>query len=133
MERYLVTAGGRIQCLRCTAHNRLGEQCSRPAIKSSKTRKCQFHGGASTGPRTEAGRDRIREANWKHGERSAQGITRAAKAAARLRQAEDALRVLGAIGGAKQVGRQPSLYKPLETMDEVREFALALIENGGIL
>ena len=133
MERFLLTAGGKIQCLRCTAHNRSGEQCRRPALKSSKAQKCQFHGGAATGPRTQEGRQRIRDANWKHGERSAQSIARDAKMAALLRQGEDALRILGAADAPKRVGRPPSMYKPLKTMDDVREFAAALIKDGGII
>jgi hypothetical protein len=32
-----------------------------------------MHGGASTGPRTAAGRERCRAAPWKHGGRSAEG------------------------------------------------------------
>jgi hypothetical protein len=34
-------------------------------------RRCQMHGGASTGPRTEAGLARSALANWKHGRYSA--------------------------------------------------------------
>ena len=54
MESSLLTAGGKISCLRCTAKStRTKLQCGRPALKASKTQKCQFHGGSSTGPKTE--------------------------------------------------------------------------------
>ena len=43
-------------------------QCSKPALKSKAV--CQFHGGKSTGPKTEAGKQRIRAAHWKHGEQT---------------------------------------------------------------
>ena len=44
--QYLQTAGGKITCLRCTAQSsRTKLQCGRPAIKTSRTQKCQFHGG----------------------------------------------------------------------------------------
>ena len=33
--------------------------------------RCRMHGGASTGPRTAAGQERCRRANWKHGAFSA--------------------------------------------------------------
>jgi hypothetical protein len=35
--------------------------------------RCRIHGGKSTGPKTPEGRERIRQAKWKHGRRSAQG------------------------------------------------------------
>ena len=57
----IVTAGGKITCKRCTAKSkRSGEQCKKPALRTSRTQKCQFHGGRSTGPKTEAGKARQR-------------------------------------------------------------------------
>ena len=45
MEKFLSTAGGRITCLRCTANSsRTKKQCGRPALITSKTKVCQFHG-----------------------------------------------------------------------------------------
>ena len=45
----LSTAGGRIRCARCTAQSsRSKQQCGRPTLKTSKTQKCQFHGGGLT-------------------------------------------------------------------------------------
>ena len=42
----LNVAGSSSQCARCTAMSkRTKEQCGRPALKASKTQKCQFHGG----------------------------------------------------------------------------------------
>jgi hypothetical protein len=59
----LVTAGNKITCARCTAKSkRSGEQCKKPALKASRTQKCEFHGGRSTGPKTKVGRDRQRAA-----------------------------------------------------------------------
>lgn len=58
---YLLTAGGRVRCLRCTAlSKRTGVQCGRPASKFSKTQKCHMHGGrGNSAPRTEEGRQRL--------------------------------------------------------------------------
>jgi hypothetical protein len=43
---YLLTGGGNITCLRCTANStRTKQQCGRPAVKTSRTQKCQYHGG----------------------------------------------------------------------------------------
>ena len=62
----LVTAGGRIVCLRCNAMSkRTRVRCGGPAVKG-KT-KCRFHGGLSTGPVTEQGKQRCARAKTIHG------------------------------------------------------------------
>lgn len=62
----LETAGGRIVCVRCAAKSkRTGEQCKAPAIRGKS--KCRFHGGLSTGPRSQAGRNRCAQAKLVHG------------------------------------------------------------------
>ena len=59
----LVTASGKITCLRCTAiSKRSGEQRKKPALKTSRTQKSGFQGGRSTGPKTEADKARQRAA-----------------------------------------------------------------------
>ena len=55
IEGMLTTAGGKIVCRRCSAMSKRTKlQCGGPAIKG-KT-KCKFHGGFSTGPKSELGR-----------------------------------------------------------------------------
>lgn len=62
----LETAGGRIICLRCNAQSkRTREQCKAPAMRGKS--KCKFHGGLSTGPRTQEGRNRCAGAKLIHG------------------------------------------------------------------
>lgn len=70
-----------------------------------------------------------------HGERSAQGIERSARVVARIRQSEDALRLLGAAEGPKPVGRPPSLYVPLNTLEDVRTFVASVLaeDSGGTI
>ena len=59
---------GLVECLRCTANSsRTGLQCGRPALKSSKTQKCQFHGGRSLGPKSDEGKARIASAHTVRG------------------------------------------------------------------
>ena len=66
VTHFLFTAGGRIKCLRCNAMSkRTRLQCGGPAVKG-KT-KCRFHGGRSTGPRTELGRQICAAAKTVHG------------------------------------------------------------------
>lgn len=65
----LMTAGGKIQCLRCTANSTCtGIQCGRPALKSSKTQKCWYHGGRGSGPQTAEGKARITAVHTVHGQ-----------------------------------------------------------------
>lgn len=66
LSSILTTAGGRITCLRCNAMSKRTKlQCGGPAVKG-KT-KCRFHGGRSTGPRTELGRQICAAAKTVHG------------------------------------------------------------------
>ena len=51
-------------CPRCGARTRAGTPCRSPAMPNGR---CRMHGGASTGPRTEAGLARIRRARTVHG------------------------------------------------------------------
>ena len=47
------------------ADKELGGECQRPAVK--KTGRCTRHGGKSTGPRTQAGRNKIAALHTTHG------------------------------------------------------------------
>ena len=49
---------------RCGARTRTGKPCKAPAMACGKYR---MHGGASTGPRTSEGLERIRKARTTHG------------------------------------------------------------------
>ncbi len=49
---------------RCGAKTRIGCPCQAPAMANGR---CRMHGGASTGPRTAEGIERIRAARTKHG------------------------------------------------------------------
>ena len=52
----------------CVARTRSGDACRR--FGNSKNGRCHLHGGKSTGPRTDEGRQRIAKAHFKHGRRS---------------------------------------------------------------
>ena len=66
---WLTTAGGKIRCLRCNAlSKRTKLQCGGPAVKGKS--KCRFHGGLSTGPKTELGRQICAAAKTIHGDDS---------------------------------------------------------------
>jgi hypothetical protein len=118
---FLATAGGRIECLRCTAmSSRTKLQCGRPALKSSSTNKCQLHGGRSTGPKTAEGRQRIADAQTVHGRDTKAARSERSRGSLRLAQLEDAMHLLGMTSATRIRGRKPNGYTPLLTIDDVR-------------
>jgi hypothetical protein len=124
----LSTAGGRIRCARCVARStRTKLQCGRPALKTSKTQVCQFHGGRGSGPKTEAGRSRIAAAHYKHGESSKAARAEYSKASATLSQIEDAMHILKMTSAPRTRGRKPRGYKPLHTIHDVLQSMLSLV------
>jgi len=125
MERFLLTAGGRITCLRCTAKStRSGNQCLKPALKLSRTQKCGHHGGRNKGAKTEAGKARAAAANLKSGEYTKEAIQKRSRNLAELHHLEDVCAIVGLINGARTRGRKPLGYKPLKTAKDAWLFAL---------
>ena len=125
METYLSTAGGGITCLRCTAKSvRSGNQCLKPALKSSRTQKCSTHGGRNKGPITEAGKARSAASRVKTGEFTKQAIQERSQKLAEMMQLEDACHVLGLTNAGRTRGRKPNGYTPLATIKDVVMFAL---------
>jgi hypothetical protein len=127
-ELLLSTAGGQILCARCTAQSsRTKLQCGRPALKTSKTQKCQFHGGRGSGPKTEEGRRRIAAAHYKHGESSKAARAAYSKSSATLSQLEDAMHILKMTSAPRTRGKKPRGYKPLHTVHDVLKSMLSLV------
>ena len=125
MEKFLTTAGGKILCLRCTAKSvRSGNQCLKPALKSSRTFKCTTHGGRNKGPITEAGKARSAAAHVKTGEFTKQAIKERSQKLAEMMQLEDAMHVLKMTTATRTRGRKPTGYVPLTTIKDVVRFAL---------
>ena len=156
--KYLLTGGGNITCLRCTAQStRTKEQCGRPAIKTSRTQKCFAHevrphtkealqriskayvahsqatkdgkleghtAGFSSakwnGPRTAAGKQRIAQAQLKHGFYSKAGLEAKHAEAIQLRQLEDIAYLTGLIQGPRTRGCKPRGYRPITSMEAVK-------------
>ena len=46
---------------RCGARTRAGGECAAPVVEGRN--RCRLHGGLSTGPKSEAGREAVRTAN----------------------------------------------------------------------
>ena len=115
--KYLATGGGKITCLRCTAKStRTKLQCGRPAIKTSRTQKCQFHGGR---PHTAEVLKRISEATTIHGQASKEAKELYRHDSALIHELEDAIAVLKMGEGPRIRGPKPKGYKPVRTQDDV--------------
>ena len=124
-ETQLTLAGGRIRCLRCMARSvRSGQQCGKPAMKSSKTQKCTHHGGLSKGATSAEGKQRIIDANLTHGQSTRVARAEHSKVSAHISMLEDCLHVLGMTTEKRLQGRKASGYRPLRTVDDVRRFIL---------
>ena len=130
MDQFLSTAGGRITCLRCTAKSsRTKNQCKRPALKSSKTVVCQFHGGRGSGPKTVEGKARIAAAHTKHGEYSKASKVATSAGLAKLSQLEDVLYLMNMTSVKRSPGRKPLGYKPVRTIKDVFEVVFDTLAN----
>ncbi len=115
--KYLITGGGNITCLRCTAKStRTKLQCGRPAIKTSRTQKCQFHGGRQ---HTAEVLKRVSEANIIHGETTKEAKKQYRHDSALMHELEDAVHVLKMGEGPRIRGRKPLGYKPVMTEADV--------------
>ena len=115
--KYLLTGGGKITCLRCTAKSsRTKQQCGRPAIKTSRTQKCQFHGGR---PHTSETLKRISEANIIHGQATKEAKEQYRHDCAQIHELQDAVYVLKMGEGPKIRGPKPKGYKPVRTQADV--------------
>ena len=93
-EAYIVTLGGRIRCPRCQAKSkRSQQQCRSPAIRGK--RACKVHGGKSTGPRTQQGRNRCGAAKTLHGRETRKIRAKRQQALAELKLIERICKDLG--------------------------------------
>ena len=122
MELSINIAGGRIQCLRCTAHSkRSGLQCGRPALRGSRTQKCQFHGGkGNSAPKTAEGKERVALAHPKSGQCTARAKWERSLHSAKLSQLEDIVYLLGMSAAARTPGRKSAAYTPISSLKSAR-------------
>jgi hypothetical protein len=114
---FLITAGGQIRCLRCTASStRTKQQCGKPALKVSTTQKCQVHSGR---PHSKKTLEAIAKANTRHGERTKEAREQYRKDAIFIRQLEAAMRLLNLGEGPRMRGRKPAGYRGVHTIEDV--------------
>ena len=113
------TLGGRVECNQCQARSsRTKLQCRAPAIKGKRV--CKWHGGRSTGPKTEAGRQRCAEAKTIHGRETREARTERSLGSARLAVLEAVGFSIGLMSGGRTRGRRPDrmaeAYPELQTL-----------------
>ena len=126
-DKELLTCGGRIVCRRCKASSvRTKRQCGRPALKGKSV--CQFHGGRSTGPKSEQGKSRLRTLNLKKGFFTAKARDSARRNLIKLRYLEDISYHLGMIT-VRTRGRKPNGYIQLN-LNDTTQLGIALLASG---
>ena len=121
------TLGGRVECNQCQARSsRTKLQCRAPAIKGKRV--CKWHGGRSTGPKTDAGRQRCAEVKTIHGRETREVRYKRSLASARLAVLEAVGHTLGFMNGARTRGRQPD--RMAEAYPELQTLAKAYVKSS---
>jgi len=118
IEQTFQTLGGRITCQQCQAMSkRTKQQCRAPAMKGKHV--CKTHGGKSTGPKTQAGRQRCADARTIHGNETHQARMERSLATARLAVLEAVGHQMGFMSGTRTRGPKPTrmsqAYPELQT------------------
>ena len=124
-EKLLITAGGRVVCVRCAARSKRSQlQCGRPAMRGRTT--CNFHSGkGNSGPKTPEGRAKSIAAHTTHGQTSRAAREAHARASARLLQLEDIGILLGIFNDTRRSpGRKPRFYEPILDLRGVLKMAI---------
>ena len=116
-EQFLITAGGKIICRRCSAKSvRTKQQCGKPALAISRTQKCEFHGGR---PHSTETLRHITEAKIIHGKTNKASKQQYKNDSILMHQLEDALFVLDMAQGQRTKGRKPLGYWRIRTLEDV--------------
>ena len=121
------TLGGRIECNQCQARSsRTKLQCRAPAIKGKRV--CKWHGGRSTGPKTEAGRQRCADAKTIHGRETREARTERSLSSARLAVLEAVGFSIGLMSGGRTRGVKPN--QMAEAYPELLALLRAHVKGG---
>lgn len=120
-EKYLITAGGKIKCVRCKAYLKKHQrQCFAPAI-NKKTCLCKWHGGLSTGPRTKEGIEKIRQAHLRSGKETQAAKKSRSQQSLRLQMLEQIMHLLAMTTAKRSRGRKAKGYKILTSIEDVQK------------
>ena len=120
------TLGGRVEYNQCQARSsRTKLQCRAPAIKGKRV--CKWHGGRSTGPKTEAGRQRCAEAKTIHGRETREARNERSLGLARIAVLREVGFALGFMQGPRTRGRRPDLMD--EAYPELQDFLKKVVKK----
>ena len=119
-----VIAGGHIACNQCQATSQRSRQrCKAPAMRGKAV--CRTHGGRSTGPKTEAGRQRCAEAKTIHGRETREARSERSLGSARLAVLESVGFSIGLMSGGRTRGRRPDrmaeVFPELQTLLKLKQ------------
>ena len=129
IEHRFQTLGGRITCPRCQAMSkRTKQQCRAPAMKGKRV--CKTHGGRSTGPKTQAGRQRCADARTIHGNETRQARSERSLASARLAVLEEVGHKMGFMSGTRTRGPKPT--RMAEAYPELKTGVCGLLSRQGV-
>ena len=118
-EKFLLTAGGSITCLRCQATSKRSKsQCSRPALRGNSV--CGLHGGKSTGAKTPEGKELSRQAHIKSGDYTQESRQRHNLALLNLAYLNDLMVALRMSDAPRPRGPRPKGYKKLDLQSAIQ-------------
>ncbi len=119
-EKYLVTAGGKIKCIRCKAYLKKHQrQCLHPAIKNKSC--CKWHGGMSTGPKTKEGIERIRQTHLTTGRETLAFKQSRSEQSLKLALLEDMMHLLKMSSASRTRGPKPKGFKRLASVEDIKK------------
>ena len=126
LEQHLQTLGGRVTCKRCQAlSKRTGMQCQAPAISGKS--KCRFHGGLSTGAKTQEGRLRCAQSRWVHGNETSIVRIERSIASAKLALLESVGFEFGIMSGPRSRGPKP--HRMAQVLPELHALAITFVRK----
>jgi len=102
------------------------QRCKAPAMKDKAV--CLTHGGLSTGPKTEAGRQRCAEAKTIHGRETREGRAERSLASARLAVLEAVGFSIGLMSGGRIRGVKPN--RMAEAYPELQALLKVHVKGG---
>ena len=123
-EKYRFIFGSTTKkALRCQAMSKRTKlQCAAVVKPSNKNQICRHHGGRSTGPKTQEGKQRIAEAQLIHGNETIKKRLARQNSLKDIKQLEDIMHVLNMTTANKTPGAKPKGYSKITTIEQANEY-----------
>ena len=123
-EKYRFIFGSATKkALRCQAMSKRTKlQCAAVVKPSNKNQICRHHGGRSTGPKTQEGKQRIAEAQLIHGNETIKKRQERQSSFKDIKHLEDIMHVLNMTTANKTPGAKPKGYSKITTIEQATEY-----------